>query len=184
MTTALYTPQPGDIGLVHTNGEVGRLIRIGQWLNGDGFADFEHAFIVTDEWSNNGKQMIVQAESGGVQFVELAYSNVHWCLGLSHELTLADRAAISQAAIECIGKRYGFLDYFSLAAERLHIPGHSLFTNYVKSTSTMICSQVCAWAYFKGGKPIWPGQAWTGDDTPGDLYQQDEILRRKYALGA
>jgi hypothetical protein len=176
---------PGTIGLCHTNGAVGGLIRIGQWLNGDGFDDFEHAIIVTDEPGPTGRPMIVQAEPGGAQFVELPNytSPVHWCLGISHELTLADRAAISQAAIECIGVSYSFLDYFSLVGERLHLP-HGLLTGYVKSTKHMICSQLVSWAYYTTGHAIWPNQTWTGDNTPGDLYQQDEYLRRKYALGA
>jgi hypothetical protein len=177
----LYTPQPGDIGLVHTNGPVGKLIRLGQWLNGDGFEDFEHAFVVTDEWSGNGKQMIVQAEPGGAQFVELpVYSPpVHWCLGISHKLTPAQRTAVSQAAIDFIGTGYSFLDYFSLVALRLNIPAPGL-EDFVKSTKHVICSQLAAASYDKAGVPIWPGQ-WTGNDTPGDLYQMDMKLRAAYA---
>jgi hypothetical protein len=41
-----YTPQTGDIGLTGIEGYVGRLIRLGQWFNGDGFHDYQHAFVM------------------------------------------------------------------------------------------------------------------------------------------
>lgn len=180
VVNALYKPQPGDIGLCQISGDVGRLIRLGQWLNGDGYTTYEHAFVVTDELGPNGKPMIVEAEPGGAQFNELHYDDVYWCQGISHGLTPADRAAISQAAIEFIGVGYSFLDYFSIAALRLHLP-RALLKNYVASVKHVICSQLAASAYYKAGKPIWPG-AWTGDDTPGDLYIQDAFLRAKYSM--
>src|ERR1700722_754718 len=171
--TALYTPRPGDIGLSHIAGTTGRMIRFAQWLDGVGFEDFEHAFVVTDERGPGGKPMIVQAEPGGAQFVELPdYATpVHWCIGLSHKLTPAQRTAVSQAAIDFIGTPYSFLDYLSLTAKRLTpwLPG---LQSYVESTGHMICSQLAAATYDKAGVPIWPGR-WTGNDTPGDLYQMD-----------
>jgi hypothetical protein len=182
--TNLYTPRPGDIGLCHTNGPVGRLIRLGQWLDGVGFEDFEHAIVVTDERGPHGRPMIVQAEPGGAQYVELPnYTEpVHWCLGIAHGLTAKNRADISQAAIDFIGTGYSFLDYFSLVAVRLTPFTAPVLENYVKSTKHVICSQLAAATYDKAGVPIWPGR-WTGNDTPGDLYQKDMELRRKYALG-
>ena len=42
--TALQ-PQPGDFGVVHMNGNPGKWIHIGEIVNGDGFADYEHAFV-------------------------------------------------------------------------------------------------------------------------------------------
>lgn len=185
MTTAPYTPKPGDIGLATTNGPVGALIRVGQWLNGDGFENFEHAFVVTDEPGPHGRPMIVQAEPGGAQFVELPNFTdpVHYCIGISHELTPADRAAVSQAAIEFIGTGYGWLDYLSLVAVRLHWLDAGFIKNRVVSTKTVICSQLAAAAYWNAHCPIWPDE-WTGNVTPGDLYQKDMELRAKYLLGS
>lgn len=182
MKTELYNPRPGDIGLVTMGGPAGKLIRLGQWLNGDGFENFEHAFITTDETGPNGKPMIVEAQPHGAAFRELHYApgTLHWCTGLSVGLSAADRASISQAAIDCIGVPYSFLDYFSLVAKRLRIPD-LLLRGYVKSTGHMICSQLCAWAYYKAGHPIWPGQAWTGDDTPGAIYCMDMKMRAAYS---
>ena len=55
MTTVL----PGTIGLTQISGDVGRLIRVGQWMCGDGFTDYQHAFITTDDVGPHGLPMIV-----------------------------------------------------------------------------------------------------------------------------
>jgi hypothetical protein len=183
MKVEIYNPpRPGDIGLVTMGGASGRLIRLGQWLNGDGFENYEHAFVCTDETGPGGKLMIVEAQPHGAVFRELHYApdTVHWCTWLSQGLSPVDRAAISQAAIDCIGVPYSYLDYFSLVAKRLNVPD-ILLRDYVKSTDHLICSQLCAWAYYEAGCPIWPGQDWTGDDTPGDLYQMDMKMRAAFA---
>jgi hypothetical protein len=59
-------PQPGDIGLTSITGPVGRLIQIGQWLNGDGLGPYEHAFIVLPD------DQLIEAEPGGAHVAPLS----------------------------------------------------------------------------------------------------------------
>lgn len=156
-------PLPGDFGLTQIHGTVGKLIRFGQWLNGDGFHDYEHAFLYV------GNGQLVEAEPGGARLAPLSeYADCHvrWSSGILRP-TDAQRRAIVSAALGYIGVDYSFLDYFSLASTRLHVWVPGLRT-YVKSTGHMICSQLVARAYFDGGYPLYDG--WTGDVTPGDLY--------------
>jgi hypothetical protein len=69
-------PRPGTMGLTPIAGEVGRLIRLGQKLNGNGFSTWEHAFILLP-----GDQ-ILEAEPGGARIVPLHYDDVYWCQGI------------------------------------------------------------------------------------------------------
>ncbi|MBV9022447.1 MAG: hypothetical protein JO362_01265, partial [Streptomycetaceae bacterium] len=39
-------PVPGDVGLTRIPGPLGKFIEVGQWINGNGFKDYEHAFLV------------------------------------------------------------------------------------------------------------------------------------------
>ena len=59
-------PDRGDIGLVAIEGGAGQLIRIGQWLNGDGYRDYEHAFVYV------GDGEIVEAQPGGARLAQLS----------------------------------------------------------------------------------------------------------------
>lgn len=158
-------PLPGDFGLTQIGGYAGRLIRFGQWLNGDGFANFEHAFVYI------GGGQIVEAEPGGARIrpvTEYAAANVCWSTG-RFDLTPAERTAIASTAkmYADLKTPYSFLDYVALAGDRLHLP-HRLLQNYVASTGHMICSQLVAAAYYKAGAPLY--STWTGYVTPEDLY--------------
>lgn len=153
------TGQPGDIGLVTIKGDVGTLIRIGQWLNGDGFSNYEHAFVLVDD------NMIVEGEPGGARHVPLHYENVLW-------LHCPDqyRRGVVEAAMRHIGRLYSCLDYFALAALRLHIPSEEL-REYVRSTEHEICSQLADAAAGEGGWHIFNDGRLPQDVTPGDLWQ-------------
>jgi uncharacterized protein YycO len=158
----MTTPLPGDFELTHISGSVGIGIRIGQFLNGDGFKDFEHARL----YLGDGK--CIEAEPGGARVADVRlYDSVshRWSTGII-QLTDAERAKIVAAGYSYVGVPYSFADYFALAADRLHIPAPHLDT-YVKSTGHMICSQLVARCYFDAGHPLFAG--WTGDVTPGDL---------------
>jgi uncharacterized protein YycO len=174
MTTTV--PPVGLIGLTQISGEVGKLIEIGQWLNGDGFKTWEHAFI------SIGSGLIVEAEPGGARVAHSSeYSDIHWCYGLYKLLdTPAKIAAAEDAAKSFVGVPYSFLDYFALAGKRLHLP-HMLLQDYVSSTGHMICSQLDARAYWNAGGPIYP--EWTGYVTPMDLYNRDVQLGGQKVAG-
>lgn len=162
--------RPGDFGLTTISGGVGKAIRFGQWLNGDGFANYEHAFVYVD----NGN--IVEAEPGGARFTPLHYDNVMWSSGL---IAVPDhqRFALVQAAMSYVGIPYSELDYFSLAAKRLRLPVAGLDA-YIASTGHMICSQLVAACYRDAGIPLF--KCWTGDVTPGDLWQLLNTKRGHY----
>jgi hypothetical protein len=167
MTTT--TPSVGMIGLTSIHGDVGKLIEVGEWLNGDGFKRWEHAFV------SIGGGLIVEAEPGGARVRPYTeYQTVYWCHGLYKLLdTPAKVAAVEDAAKGYVGVKYSFLDYFALAGKRLHLP-HVLLQDYVASTGHMICSQLVARTYWDASAPIYP--EWTGYVDPLALFNRDQAL--------
>jgi hypothetical protein len=151
------TQQPGDIGLVSIAGNVGRLIRLGQWLLGDGYRNYEHSFVAVD--ADN----IVEAETGGAVLVPLHYDAVLW-LRCPPEYGLA----VACAARRMVGTPYSFADYFALAAVRLHLPSKRL-RRYVTDSGHEICSQLADAAASRGGWHLFTDGRLPQAVTPGDL---------------
>jgi uncharacterized protein YycO len=140
------TPRPGDFGLVSIEGGVGFLIRLGQWLNGDGFYNYEHAFIYI------GNDQIVEAQPGGAvisQLEEYDGRPIMWSTGLV-PLTDAQRAAIVEEAVSEVGTPYSFFDYLAIALYRIGIK-HPGIANRVEKSNHLICSQLVAKDYQDGG---------------------------------
>ena|ERR1700741_647081 len=163
-------PQPGDFGLVSIKGGVGLLIRIGQWLNGDGFRDYEHAFIYIGE----GK--IVEAEPGGALLSDLdEYDgrSIIWSTGLI-PLTDDQRRLIVQSALAQVGTPYSFLDYVAIALYRLGIK-HPGVAKRVEDSKHLICSQLVALDYDHAGIPVTDFEPYLV--TPGKLL--NHLLRLK-----
>lgn len=156
------TPRPGDYGVCQIAGRTGLLIRIGQFLNGSGFRNYEHAFLVLD-----GGQ-VVEAEPGGARFTALSFylddDTVAWS---TVELTDEQRAAIVAAGRSYEHVPYSYLNYFAIAARRLRLPGARFLRRYVNSTQHMICSQLVAAAYAAAGVHL--DDVEPGDVTPADL---------------
>lgn len=137
---------PGDFGLVSIKGGVGFLIRIGQWLNGDGFRNYEHAFV----YVGDGK--IVEAEPGGALISDLAEYDgrpIMWSTGLI-PLTDEQRRLIVQSALAQEGTPYSFLDYLAIGLYRLHIK-HPGVAKRVEDSKHLICSQLVALDYEHAG---------------------------------
>lgn len=153
----------GDYGVVPMGGDSGKLIRFGQWLNGDGFTNYEHAFIFV------GEGQIVEAEPGGARLTNLHYDNVLWSSD-HFDLTLEQRVKIVHAAKGFIGTPYSAMDYFALAAYRLKfgllVP---YLHRYVASTGHMICSQLVDAAYSAADVHLFKDGRWPGYVTPGAL---------------
>jgi hypothetical protein len=167
--TETYEPRPGDIGLVKMPGTVGRLIRFGQWLNGDGFSDFEHAFVVvepsTEDW--NDGQAIIEAMPGGALLSPLSRYDG---LGAVYLRCPDDkRNAVAIAAERLRGVPYSALDYLAIALHRFHIPAPHL-RKYIRDGNHMICSQLADHAALEGGWRLFDDGRWEGDVTPADLY--------------
>jgi hypothetical protein len=163
-------PQPGMIGLTSISGRVGKAIELGQWLNGEGFATWEHAFVLLP-----GNQ-ILEAEPGGALIRELHYSDVYWCEGIYNLLPPENNIPLGIVAEGLKGIKYSFLDYGALSAHRLHIPAPNL-RGYISSTGHMICSQMCDEFYLRLGAHIFTDDRWNGDVTPASLYRRDLQLR-------
>jgi hypothetical protein len=155
-------PQQGDFGLVKINGDAGRLIRIGQALNGDGFDDYEHAFLYL------GNSLIIEAEPGGARLNELAYKNVKWSTGII-PLTDKQRTRIAIGGFEFEHVPYSAMDYFALASLRLKLLVTPALENYVKTSKHMICSQLVDAAYAKAGVQLFNDHRYPGEVTPGSL---------------
>jgi hypothetical protein len=164
----ILNPEPGDFQLAPTGGLGGKLIQFGQWLNGDGFADFEHVRLYVGPSQRQGYGKFIQAEPHGAELAEFPLNLGAWSTGLLG-ISPDTGAVIAMTAYGYRGTPYGFLDYGALAAHRLHIPVPGL-KNFMASDKTMICSQLVAQCYLKAGVVLFPGDE-PGDVTPGDLYQ-------------
>jgi len=160
-------PAPaGDIGLVTIRGDVGRLIQVGQWLDGDGSENYEHAFVSLGDGS------VVEAEPGGARRDPLAKYAAFDVVWLQCPPQLG--GAVAEAALRLLGTPYSFLDYAALATHRLRIPAPGL-RGYITDTGHLICSQLADEAARRGGWHLFADGRWSGYVTPGALF---ELARR------
>lgn len=160
------TPQPGDIGLTSITGPVGRLVQFGQWLNGDGFGAYQHAFVVLPG------DRLIEAMPGGAQVRSLSAYDDRPVLYVSPAgLTAAQRKAIGDCALKYLGVPYSFLDYLALAVRRFRIPVPGL-RRYIAATGHQICSQLADRAYLDAGQHLFADGRWEGYVTPMALYRE------------
>jgi hypothetical protein len=156
-------PRPGDVGLTSIAGPAGWAIRVGQWLNADGFSTWEHAFVVI------GDGRLVEAEPGGARIAGLdEYAGRQVTYVAPAGLTDEDRTAICTAAMSFIDVPYSFLDYAAIAAHRLHLPVPGLRA-YIESSGHALCSQLCDLIYQRAGIQLFNDGRWPGWVTPADL---------------
>lgn len=173
--TKPYQPKPGDIGLTQISGWGGKAIRLAQWLNGEGFADYQHAFMVTDPPRPDDRlTWIVEAMPGGAQYVHNWHDSAR-----TRWLICPDeyRTAVSRAARGFKGVPYSAADYVALAAHRFHIPAPHL-ERYIKDSGHMICSQLVDAAAAEGGWHLFDDNRWPGYVTPLSLNRLWESLPR------
>ena len=168
-------PLPGDFACVPVAGQIGRLIRYAQWLDGTGRGNYQHAFIYM------GGREVIEAAPGGARrrtlhTAPLDVPGALWSSGVI-DLTSKQRDMVCLWAEHYLGTPYSFLDYWALTARRLHFPDVGV-TDYIKTTRHMICSQYVAQCYFQSDVKLWPGR-WTGYDTPMDL--ANLIIKRRDA---
>ncbi len=163
----MTVPQPGDFAVVSVGGTPGRLIRLGEMLNGGGaFSEYQHAFIYTGSESIHGS--IIQAEPAGADWGYLTpHAETLWSTG-KIELTNVQRHAIVDAAIGYIGTPYSALDYLAIALHHWHIPIPHLKA-YIASTHHQICSQLVDQCYADAGVHLFADGRWPGYITPADL---------------
>jgi hypothetical protein len=157
-------PLIGDFEVVPIAGMGGRLIQLGEALNGSGFGDYEHARLYL------GDGVCVQAEPGGATVVSYdPRDHGLWSTG-AIKLTDNERVAIAVAGRRVVGVPYSALDYFALAARRLKLglllPG---LRSYIASSGHMMCSQLVDWCYQQAGVQLFDDGRWPGYVTPEDL---------------
>lgn len=159
-------PPLGSIGLTQIHGDVGRLIRLGQWLNGQGFAAFEHAFT----YIGNGQ--IVEAEPGGARVAPLSEYDTDTVVWL--ECPDQYGAKVANAALFLVGTPYSFADYLAIALHRFHIPFPGLRA-FIASGKHAQCATLADRAAALGGWHLFSG-VWEGYVTPASIY---ELIRRQ-----
>jgi cell wall-associated NlpC family hydrolase len=146
------------------NGPVGWLISLGEWLLGDGFTRFDHAFIVLD----GGR--LIEAQPGGARIVPLStYADRKVVFVAPAGLTDGQRVLICAQAEAMVGTPYSFLDYAAIALHRFHIPAPGL-RRFVSSTRHEICSALCDEVYRRAGVQLFADGRWPGFCTPADLW--------------
>lgn len=174
-------PRPGDFCLVTVAPwYVNWGIRIGEALYGDGFTEqvrradgsityvgFSHAFVVI------GPDQVIEAEPGGARLAALAPYRDN-CLGgkfvsSSWDLTDGQRDLICANAYRHLKRPYSELDYFALAAKRLHIPVPGLRT-YIADSGHEICSQQVDDIYLESDLHMFDDGRWPGYVTPMGLF--------------
>lgn len=168
-------PQPGDFFLVPMVGRVGFLVKVGQWLNGDGWRKIQHAGILLPN------DRTIEAMPGGAMLGNIAWyhpDEIVWSSGFEivgvgpdydGPLTPTERINIVEAALKYKGVPYSFLDYLGLALARFRLRPRWL-KRYIASTGHMICSQLVDQCYQDAGIHLFSDGRIPGDVTPADLY--------------
>lgn len=160
-------PPVGSIGLLAVRGWAGVAIRLGQWLDGDGTRNFEHAFVLTAVPSASRPAQIVEAEPGGCRSADLSEYSGRKVLWLACPPEYSEEVAA--AAISYIGCPYSAEDYLAIAAQRLEIPGYKILRRAVDRSRHVICSQMADAAASTGGWVLFADSLWPGYVTPADL---------------
>jgi hypothetical protein len=178
--------KPGDYACVRIAGSVGKFIEVGEWLNGDGFAPYEHALVFLGYFDSAPRSgvptvgagpgyWVAEAMPHGAQqrkleYAPAAYPGALWSSSrLPGPLTPSERAEVVKAALSYLGTPYSVADYFALAAHRLHLANAASLRNYVASSKHMICSQYVDACYADAGYHLFSDGRWPGYVTPLDL---------------
>ncbi len=165
-------PELGDFAVIPIDGPVGFMIRVGEWANGSGFRNYEHAEVyvgMADKHAPWGFTMGAYPGGARLKMVpDPARWQTGWLWSTGHiSLTAAQRGAIVDTALSLKGTPYSWLDYGALAAHRLHLPVPGLKL-YIGSSHSMICSQLVDYCYRVNGVQLFHNR-WPGYVTPADL---------------
>jgi hypothetical protein len=171
--TGIMTPQPGDFACLPMGGTSGKLITLGEWLNGDGFSVYDHAEVyvgMPDENAKYGYTMGAYPEGAHLVPLPEKFSSTDGYLWSTGKLDISDaqRGLIVATAMACKGIPYSWLDYFALAAHRLHVP-FPRAKEIITSSESMICSQLVDYCYMQAGVHLFRDGRLPGDVTPADL---------------
>lgn len=159
-------PTPGSIGLVHVDGLAGHAIEIADFLNGDGWEDYEHAFVFEGGTSLNDAT-VIEAEPGGARRALLSEYRGRKVLWLPCPPEFS--AAVVAAAVKYLGTPYSGMDFIDIAAYRFDFPLEVFIKDYVEDSKHIICSVMSDQAAMNGGWFIFPVDTYPGYVTPGHL---------------
>ena len=112
------TPKPGSIGVAHTPGAMGLLIRVGEAIRFHRGSNWNHAFIVSDQVNENGSPYIIQAQIRGVTD-SMALEELPGTYKILPMPKGVNRARVLQFAKAQVGIRYGILTIASIAIDIL-----------------------------------------------------------------
>lgn len=160
-------PPAGSIGLVKVEGVVGDAIRVAQWMDGDGFLDYEHAFVLYTRTDDIATCTVVEAETTGARMTSLQEYEGRKVLWLPCPEQYS--AAMVVAAMTYVGVPYAFTDYAAITAHRLRLPMAGMLEHVVAHSHHVICSQLAAACADKARWPLLPWNEWPGLVTPGSL---------------
>jgi hypothetical protein len=167
VTEAAVTPRAGDLGLTVITGLVGALVRVGQWLTGDG-APYQHAFLVV---SDQGKT--VEAMPGGARYNTVGGYDPRRTVYVRVDVDEDTRWRVAAAGLWSMGPppvAYSYMQYPSLALLALGLKP-PLLRRFIKDHGRVICSQLVDGAFQEAGVQLFADQREPGDVTPGDLYR-------------
>lgn len=156
--------QPGWFAVVNTGTTATPFIEFAEWLNGEGFAAWDHA-VICSRIDPVAGPMIVEAMPSGAKEVPWHYEERphRWSAEAVHTVPEAGEAARAY-----INVGYSWLDYEALALHRLHIPAPGL-QHYIASTHHLICSQLVDQSELDAGVHLYADGRWPGYVTPQSL---------------
>ena len=165
--------QTGDILLLRIKGITGVAVWLMQAINWD-TSKWTHVGVILD----NG--FVFEAQPGGATLTPLAHYTERSAAVVTHRMTCPrgslaplnlspeTRAKISSAAIQYVGRRYGWGTYLYLAMYRLGLRSKRL-KRRVQRSDRMICSQAADQIYRDVGIELFNDGRMPMDVTPGDL---------------
>lgn len=184
---------PGDFAAVRTGGPVGRLIQLGEALDGKGFTDFEHAVTYV------GDGMVLEAEPAGARIRARGIEPGDvWSTGV-WEHAPEQVAQVASLAELLKGTPYSALDYLAIAQHhlvpwlnppiwpepdhRVPVLRHRLVTlrTFVASSGHQICSQLDDYFQLMLGTHLFTDGRWPGYVVPVDV--SDVIEQRAEQTG-
>lgn len=141
------TPKPGDLVFAHSNGIMGRIIRLGERIRFRKGVQWNHVAII-DRMMEDGDWLIIQAEARGVtkdkRLSSIApggrYKVVRLPSGISRQKVL-------DFAHDQVGSRYGWLTILSIAIDILT----PFWVPSFRTRNSWICSAISAEALRAGG---------------------------------
>lgn len=139
--------RPGDIGVAHSRGLLGWLIRVGTRSH------WNHAFVVVEKGATADTTWVVQAEARGVERAKLSAVAPGGYVGILRCPSDVDRSLVVAQAEALVDEHYAFLVIFSIAVNIL-VP---FLRVQVQRPGTLICSAVAAISLHLGGyRHPWP----------------------------